>query len=234
MTYTPTIYDWRYTVMPYQQVFRAGGVALDGGMTVGGVGVESPEPGGRAELLMEFGKIANADANLDASWLASRMLNGAVFRIRLFAPTVQLVADSALGGSTGLGVNWSNNLSWSGGAAWAFDPQAGIVGTAAKGASSFVVNMAPYGQVLKIGHVIGFHIGGYDFAHVVTNISYNATNRATVEIQPPLRRALGALDNMKLRPTATVTCVNARDVVGNFLYGISATVNPARFVEALV
>jgi hypothetical protein len=234
MTYSPTIYDWRYTVQPVQQLFRAGGVALDGGMTVGGIGVESPEPWGRAELLMEFDRIASAAANLDVSWLASRMMNGAVFRIRLFYPTVQLVSDSALGGSTELGVNWSNSLPFSDSMAWAFDPQAGIVGTAAKGAASFVVNMAPLGRVLKVGHVIGFHIDGYDFAHVVTDISYSATDRATVEIQPPLRRALAATDVMKLRPIATVTCTNAREVVANLLYGTTATVNPARFVEALV
>jgi hypothetical protein len=139
MTYSPTVYDWRYTVQPFKQVFFAGGMALDGGMTLGGAAVESPEPGGRGELRLEFGQIANTDANLDASWLASRIMNGSVFRLKLFYPTVQLVPDSDLGGSTESGVLWDNDLGWAGGP-WAFNPQAGLIGVALKGASTVRVN----------------------------------------------------------------------------------------------
>lgn len=234
MTYTPTIYDWPGTVVPVNQVFRAGGLSIMGGMTLGGASVENPEPGGRGELVLEIAPIANADANLAASWLSSRMLNGAVLRIPLFQPTVQIVADSVLGGSTSAGVLWSNGFGWAGNVPWRFDPAASVTAVAAKGASSFVVNLTSLGQVLAIGHVIGFHTAGYDFAHIVTDIAYDATNQATVSINPPLRRALAVSDPMKFRPIMLATCTNARDAMTNFRFGTSMTFNPLRLVEALV
>jgi hypothetical protein len=234
MTYTPTVYDWRYTVQPRSQIFMAGGRALDGGMTVGGVSVESPEPGGRAELRLEFDQIANADANLDASWLASRLLNNAVFRIRLFSPSVQLLSDAALGGSTYSGTTWSNSLGWSA-APWAFDPQSPLTTGAAKGESVVRYNDSGYGRVLRVGHVVGFHVDGYDFAHMVTDISYPTTNRTDVTVYPPFRRAVTNDMYIKFRQTMTVTCVNAREAVGNFMYGTTMGFTaPLQFVEALV
>ena len=234
MTYSPTIYDWRPTVQPKSQVFLAGGQALDGGMTLGGASVESPEPGGRSELRLEFDRFANADTNLDASWLASRMLNGAAFRIRLWQPSVQLIADALLGGSTDLGVNWSNDMGWSGNVGWAFDPTVSINRGGAKGSTVVRINTSSLGQYVKIGHVVGFHIDGYDFAHKVVNLTVPQANRADITIEPPLRRRVTASDRLKLRPIMTASCVNAREVAGNFLYGTSMTFNPARFVEVLV
>lgn len=233
MTYTPTIYDWRDTVLPMKQVFIAGGQALDGGMTLGGASVESPEPGGRAELRLEFGPFATVETNLDASWLASRMLNGAAFRIRLFAPTVQLIPAASLGGSDDAGLLWDTGLGWDG-TTWAFEPSAAVTVGGAKGATTFRYNTAEFGNVLKIGHVIGFHSEGHDFAHVVMDISYPAVNRALVTIEPPLRRAITTADRVLFRPSFTATCVNAREVVGNFIYGTSMSFAPARFIEALV
>jgi len=234
MTYTPVVYDWRSTVQPVNQIFFAGGVAQDGGATVGGVSVESPEPGGLGELRMEFAPFANADSNLDASWLASRMLNGSVFRIRLFSPSVQLLSDTALGGNTAVGVTWSNGLGWSGNVNWAFDPSSPITATRDKGEATFRYNDSEFGRVLKIGHVVGFHLNGYDFCHTVVDISYPTANRTEVTIQPPLRRALTTNDRVTFRPIMTAVCVNARDVVGNLRFGTSLNFNPAHFVEALV
>ena len=234
MTYVPVIYDWRDTVVPVKQVFIAGGQSLDGGMTLGGASVENPEPGGRAELRLEFDPFATAATNLDASWLASRMLNGSVFRIRLWQPTVQLLSDTILGGSTDLGVNWDNNLGWDGDVPWAFEPSSPITQGGAKGATQFRYNTVDYGRVLQIGHVIGFHSEGYDFAHVVVDISYPLTNRALVTVHPPLRRTITIADRVLFRPSMLATCVNAREVVGTFVYGTSLSFGPARFVEALV
>jgi hypothetical protein len=234
MTYTPIIYDWRDTVLPYKQVFFAGGTAMHGGMTIGGVSVMSPEPGGRAELRLEFAPIADATANLDASWLASRLMNGNIFRIRLFSPTVQLVPDSDLNGSTENGVNWSNNLGWEGDVPWAFDPKVGVVYTANAGATMITLNFVALGRVLKIGHLIGFRVGGYDFTHKVVDVSYDARDKATVTMEPPLRREVSFLDVAYLRPAMLATCVNAREAVGNFLHGTTMSFGPMRFVEALV
>ena len=121
MTYTPVIYDWPLLVEPISQTFRAGGTAVAGGMTLGGISVINPEPGGRAELAMDFPQFANEDVNLAASWVMSRVLNGATMRVRIFSPSVQLLSDSVLGVTTASGVTWSNNLGWLG-APWAADP----------------------------------------------------------------------------------------------------------------
>ena len=233
MTYTPVVYDWRYSVQPKDQVFRAGGNSISGGMTIGGASVVNPEPGGRAELFMEFDQLAIDGSNLDASWLISRMLNGNIFRVRLFAPSVQLVAADDLGGVDD-GVMWDNDLPWDNGYGWAFDPTAPVAIGGAKGDTSVKVNMSDYGQVLQIGHVIGFHVDGYDFAHVVTDISYTAADRATITVNPPLRRRVAADDVMYLRPTMTCTCVNAREVMGSFRRGLVMDLAPMRFVEALI
>jgi len=233
MTYTPTIYNWRDTVQPKAQVFRAGGTAVAGGMTLGGASVVSPEAGGRGELMMEFDPLAIAGSNLDASWLASRMMNGNAFKIKLFAPSVQLVAAADLGGLDD-GVMWSNNLPWDNGLGWAFAPSADITVGGAKGSEQFKVNLNPFGQVLQIGHVIGFTIDGYDFTHIVMDISYPANNRATVTVNPPLRRQVTTDDKMLFRPSMTATCVNAREVMGNYIYGITMQLAPMRWVETLV
>lgn len=234
MTFTPTIYDWRASVEPMSQMFRAGGTSVAGGMTLGGASAESPEPGGRSELLLEFGPLAGSSANLDASWLVSRLIGGNVMRVRLWAPTVQLVADAALGGNTGLGVNWANNLRWANNLGWAFDPSAAVTVAGAKGATSFTADLVSYGRVLSIGHVVGFHLSGLDFAHVVTDISYSAANAATVTVSPPLRRAVTTSDRMLFRPTMLAVCSNAREVATNFKFGTQMALNAVRMVEALV
>ena len=232
MTYTPTIYDWRDDVQPLDQFFRAGGASVAGGMTLGGASIENPEPGGRAELMMNFSRLALASANLNASWTLSRILNGSVMRIRLFLPSVQIVTDAALGIVSTAGVTWSNALPWSSGQPWRANPSAPITAAASKGASTFTCDMSGPGQALKIGHVIGFHVE-YDFAHVVTDIAYSSANEATVTVQPPLRRALTTANQVLFRPVMLVTCANARDVADNFRWGQSMALNSAKFVEAL-
>lgn len=234
MTYTPVIYAWRTNVVPIDQVFRAGGQAIVGGMTLGGASYENQEPGGRAELIMNFAAFATPEANLNASWTVSRITNGTIMRIRL-QQTVQLVSEAALGmGTEVAGVPWSNDQPWANGQNWLYDPQAQIHADAAKGASSFSVDLSSLGQVLSIGHVVGFHLDGYDFAHIIMDISYDASDVATVTVEPPLRRALTVSSLMKFRPTMLVTCVNAREVMGNFTSGRHMALNTARFVEALV
>jgi hypothetical protein len=234
MTYSPTIYDWRDTVLPFKQVFLAGGTAVSGGMTIGGAAVESPEPGGRSELRLEFGSIAGRDANIDASWLASRLLNNNVFRIRLWQPTAQLMTDADLGGSTDAGTLFSSDTAFDGDVPWLFDPSSPVTLGAEAGETSFRYNDSGYGRKLRVGHVIGFRKDGYDFAHVVTDINYPTTNRTEVEVSPPLRRRITTSDRVLFRPAMLATCVNAREAVGTYLYGTTMGFGPMRFVEALV
>lgn len=231
MTYTPVIHDWRPTCAPIDQLFRAGGQAVAGGMTLGGVSVENPEPGGRAELLLNFAAFVTEETNLDASWTVSRILNGSVMRIRLWN-TVQLVSEEALN-VPDIGQEWANGQPWANDENWRANPFALVTATALAGASSFTVDMSVIGQVLKVGHVIGFLKDGYDFAHMVLDIEYSS-GVATVTVEPPLRRDLAADDLMLFRPSMLVTCRNAREVAGNFARGRTMAFGAARMVEALV
>lgn len=232
MTYTPTIYDWRDDVTPINQVFRAAGQATDGGMTLGGVSVESPEPGGRAELALEFSAFATEAANLNASWTVSRICNGNVMRVRLW-DSVQLVKGADLFGSAADHYEPISDSPASDGEPTRWAPQVPVAAAAAKGAASFTVDMTDVGEILRLGHVIGFNVGGYDFAHMVMDITY-AAGVATVEVSPPLRRALTTSDAMLFRPAMLVTCRNAREVMSNFTSGRHMQLNGARFAEALV
>ena len=228
MTYSPAIYDWRPEVQPIDQLFRAGGVSVQGGMTLGGVSVENPEPGGRGELLFRFPMLALASANLSASWTLSRILNGAIMRIPLYSPCVQLIADAALGVTSG--ITWAGGYTWAGGIKWRFDPFALTTVAALKGAASVKVNMAALGRVADIGHLIGFG----DVTHVIMDISYTAGNVATIAISPPLRKAQPVNSRCRFRPSMVATCTNAKDVADNFRNGRNMALNPARFVEAIL
>ena len=227
MTYSPVIYDWRTDVQPIDQFFRAGGVSIQSGMTLGGASVENPEPGGRGELLLRFPMLALDSANRQASWTLSRMLNGNIMRIPLYSPTVQMIPDADIGTSvtapTWTNTTWTNTT-------WASDPLATVYATAAKGASVIQVDMSTFGRVAKNGHVIGFG----QVTHIILDITYTAANIATITIAPPLRKARNTTDVCKFRPVMIATCTNAREVADNFRNGRNMAMNPARFVEALV
>ena len=234
MTFKPAIYDWRVNCAPIDQVFRAGPLQTPGGVTLGGYLASNPEPGGRAELVMEFQNFATKEANLDASWTISRAMAGAVWRVRLYK-NVQLVdAADLVGSDVDNGIPWSNGEPWANGENWAFAPTAAVASSAAKGAISFTADFGALGQVLNIGHVIGFYINGYNFAHKVMDISYSAANIATVEVMPPLRRTITATDYMLFRPSMLAVVQNPADLMGNFRSGRSMTFGTARFLEALV
>ncbi|WP_108482255.1 hypothetical protein [Oceaniglobus ichthyenteri] len=234
MVYVPKIYDWRYDCAPIDQVFRAGGTSTPGGMTVGGFATATPEVGGRYEVMMNFAPFAAEAANLNASWTVSRILNSAIMRVRLYK-TVQLVAASAItGADVENGIPWANDEPWANGENWAWSPSSPITNPAGRGAEMFTADLSDIGPVLKIGHVIGFQSGGYDFAHTIMDIEYDGADVATVTVSPPLRRGLTTDDRLLYRPAVMVTCINAREVAGNFASGRHMQFGSAQFVEALL
>lgn len=229
---TPTIYDWRYSNAPIDQVFRAGGEDGGGGLTLGGYVSGNPEPGGRGELIMNFNAFATEQANLDASWTISRILNKTVFRVGLYN-SVQLVKASAFGDLDPDGNPWANDQPWANGQNWAASPTAPVAASALQGEVFCTVDLSEYGNILQNGHVIGFNAEDLDTAHTVMDISY-AEGVATIELAPPLRRDLSVTDVMLFRPKMLVTCSNGREVMGNFQSGRHMTFGTARFVEALL
>jgi len=234
VTYTPKIYDWRGLCSPIDQVFRAGGESTMGGMTLGGFSSENPQPGGRGELVMNFEVFATDEANLDASWTISRLLNGNVMRVPLYR-TIQLVPLSSFHAEAfENGIPWSESQPWGNGENWAYSPTAPIAAAGLRGSPELKVDLGAYGQILKLGHVFGIYVDGYDFAHKVMDITYDSSDVATIEVSPPLRRDVGTTDGIRFFPTMLVTCANAREVMGNFSSGRHMQLSAARFVEALV
>ncbi|QDP65859.1 MAG: hypothetical protein Unbinned7865contig1001_58 [Prokaryotic dsDNA virus sp.] len=236
MTYSPVIYSWRSTLVPLDQTFRAGGQATSGGMTLGGAMISNPEPGGRSEINMSFSAFTSEAQNVDASWTISQILNGAVMRIPVFGYTVQTLSAASAGGSVSNedGLPWGNDQNWSNGMGWEWNPTVSVTASALKGSTLVSVDMSALGEVLLIGHVIGFNVNGYDFAHKVMAISYDGSDVATLTISPPLRRDLTTDSEMTFRPKMLVTCSNAREVAGMFSRGRHMQFNTAQFVESLV
>lgn len=232
MTYTPTIYTWPTACEPIDQMFRAGGQAIQGGMMLGGAMAQNPEPGGVAELSLSFAAFVTPQANLEASWLMSRITNGAIMRVKLWN-TVQLVpwADLDIADT---GQTWLDGGAWENGSYWQASPYAPVTAAASKGAETVIVDCSIPGRVLSRGHVIGFTVGDYDFAHLIMAVSYDGDDRATLTIAPPLRRALTTSNRLFYWPSMLVTCRNAAEVAGQFRRGLHVQLNGARLVEALV
>ena len=229
------IYNWRPEVEPINQVFIAGGTSIDGGITTGGISVQSPEPGGRAELRMDFVQFANESTNLEASWTISRILNGNVMRVPLYSPSVQLISNETLGITGTEEILWANGFPWANGLGWASRPGAPITTGGDEGDTTFTADTTGILNSIQRGHVLGFCIGGYDWACIVMDVSYNASGtRASCTVEPPLRRAVTTSDRVLFRPKMLVTCVNARDVAGNFRLGRVMQLNSARLVEFLL
>lgn len=234
MAIVPTIYDWRLSCAPIDQIFRAGGEAGQGGITLGGFVSENPQPGGRGELVMNFAPFATEEANLDASWTVSRITNGSIMRVPFYR-SVQLVPLADIGGA-GLenGVPWDNDQPWDNGQNWKFEPRAPVVEIAKRGSTHIKVDMAEFGSVLQVGHVFGLRADQYRFSHKVMNVQYNSASIATLEISPPLRRNLGSSADIWFQPEMLVKCSNAREVMSNYSSGRHTQLSTARFVEALV
>lgn len=234
MNYASQIYDWRRSLVPVNQTVRAGGEAIRGGLTLGGVFAESPEPGGRAELRMSFpAYYPDVRSSRDASWTFSRIMNGAIMRVHL-CNSVQLVSSEALGGRYPKGIMWDNDLPWANGLGWAWRPTAPVARAATRGSTSVRVDLNLFGQILEIGHVVGFSVAGRDYAHVVMDVAYRSDGAAQLTVSPPLRRDLGTDDAMQFRPSMMVQAKNAGEAMGGLISRRFAALGELQYVEALL
>ena len=223
-------YKWRNLVEPIDQIFQAGGSMIAGGMTGGGTIIGSPEQGGRGTLTMSFSTLTGDDANSDASWTISKILDGSVFEIPLYR-SVQLVSREALGASGG-GLTWSNGQPWSNGQFWEASFREGIAGPSLEGSVTLKINETNFGPVLKLGKVFGLKANGINYTHKVMGIKRSPSSGvATIEISPPLRASVSEVDQIDYRPKMLAQCSNARSVASNYRNGIDIQLNDAKFVE---
>lgn len=197
-----------------KQLFHVPGMAVEGGLTVGGARIMSPEPGGRAVLEIEPSLQVDEWTAPMSSWLMSK-INGAIFRVRL-AQTPQ-IASARLTGTYPTGVYWAaegNFLAapWDNGQPWQADSEADNLATlftspALEGTTVVRIDMALFGPILKQGHVIG-HM---DHCYMVDDISY-ANGEARVVITPPLCKDVLPGDLCEFRPWFLGSIINGEQI----------------------
>lgn len=231
MTYSPVIRDWPTALVPMAQMFTGGSQPVAGGMTLGGAVVDNPEPGGRAVLTMDFAPFRRA-ANIPASWAATMLQAGAIFRIPITA-TVQLLSANEIFGDAA-DLYQSSTDPFTGETVLRWDPFVPITTAASKGAATFLADFEELGQVLLPGHVVGFTFTDYHVAHKVVSVSYGVDDEATIGVFPPLRRALTTDTKLRLRPLMTATCQGHESVIGSYRLGQIMQFGAARFVETIL
>lgn len=180
------------------QLFYAPGAAIEGGYTTGGVRMFSPEPGGRSYLEIKLSLLINEWTRPVGSWLMSKT-NGVIFKTGL-TKTPQLALSNVAGQLWNNDQPWDNNNPWSG------TPVVLTTEAAQEGEPTIKVNMATYGAVLDIGHVIGFLATSY----MVDAISYDG-DIATITVNPPLRADVPNAGMITFRPFFTGTIMNGDD-----------------------
>lgn len=209
-----------------KQLFHVPGAAQEGGFTVGGVRLLSPEPGGRSVLEMQIAWQVREFEYPIASWLMSKG-NGEIFRVRL-APTPQV-----LGARTVSSTPWAPDTLWSGDVPWSGDITASFAAAALEGTTTLRVNMTGYGDIARPGHVIG----DSGTTYIIDEIEYDAeTATATMIVKPPLRRNVTAGDPAYFRPFFTGTISNMAEVRQTYDAENNGHIQPGKivFAEAIV
>ena len=147
-----TIYNFP-TIPISEQVFHVPGGVFEGGFTAGAVRMVSPGEDGRSKLLLQVALQTNEWENPMSSWLMS-LGAGEVFRVRL-APTPQVLSAKAPP------VEWLGDVPWYSSSPWAGDITALFATSALEGENIIQVDMTGWGDIAKVGHVIGHKFNTY-------------------------------------------------------------------------
>lgn len=208
-----------------KQLFHVPGAAVEGGYTAGAVRITSPEPGGRSVLEMQIAlQVREWDFPI-SSWLMSKG-NGEIFRIRM-APTPQVLSVR------GTDILWNGDVPWSISSPWAGDITATYAAVALEGSTRIVLDLEGYGNIARIGHVVGHQ---YD-AYIIDEIEYDdATDLATAIVKPPIRRNIAIGDAAPFRPYFTGTIANMSEVRTTYDADKVGHIQPGKiiFAEAIV
>lgn len=210
------------------QVFRVPGISADGGYTLGGVRISSPEPGGFGVIEVQPSlQTGEWDYPL-ASWLMSKT-NGEILRFRL-APTPQVSSARAIRATQPWNAEgifsiqpWNNLENWTG------DFTAVYSAVALKGSNQLTLDLDGIGPVLQPGHVIGH---AYD-CYIIDEVSYAGTI-ATVTVKPPLCRNVAINDTVYFRPYFTGQISNGSEVVKMYDAEMNGHIEPAKLVLSQV
>ncbi len=198
---------WSFPTFPIsKQLFTTSGAAFEGGMTLGGVRMTSPEPGGRSSLMIQPSLQINEWEYPLSSWLMSK-INGDIFRVRL-APTPQVASPRSGGVPWGAGGIYPDSL-WSNQQNWSGDAIAQFKIDTLEGSNVVQLDMSVLGRILKAGHAIGHD----DHCYMIDEIEYsNSNNRAMIVINPPSRKHISVNDICNLRPFFLGTIANGDEM----------------------
>lgn len=191
MSITYKIWDFP-PVRISKQLFHVPGAAVDGGLTSGGARIVSPEPGGFSVLEVQLSMQVDEWSNPWSSWLMSKA-NGQIFRIPLTKTPQLITARSIQKPQTDA---WPRDDDY-----WhAPDLKTSLKTTftsgALEGSNVIVIDMKPFGPVLRFGHVFGHD----DNTYLVDDIAYDAMGRATVSVTPPFRKRINPGDICLFEP----------------------------------
>jgi hypothetical protein len=183
MTIDPKI--WTLPAIPIMgQLFHVPGAADIGGLTSGGAQIITPEPGGFGVLEIEPSLHTSEWLEPFASWIMSK-LNGQILRVRL-APTPQIAWSQRR--LNNLSQLWINDTVSN-------DAEAKFTTVALEGTTEVVIDLTPFGRILRPGHVIGHQFNTY----LIEEIEYTGSI-ATASILTPLRYDIAINDVALLRP----------------------------------
>lgn len=233
----PVIYDWPLTITPSAQVFHAPGQVFQGGFTGGGAETISPDPGGRAFLEMAFNTLPSDGDSRLASWLFTKVANGALFRVPLYR-SIQLVRDQDLPvvppEFVADGLPWHDDaggdLWWDGDFGWGLDSSVLVLTGALEGQTQFTIDMGVLGRVLFQGHVIGYDSRAY----MVDSIIYDDDDVATVTVTPPMRTDFEPGEPVTFRPTMIGRVTNPESFKAMFELGKWVKPGAVIFAESIV
>ncbi len=239
MSVSPEIFDWPASMVSARSLFLAGGQAAQGGQTLLGQNITTPEPGGRASLRMDFSTLKTERDNRLSAWVASKVTTGAIFRVPLFT-SHQLVSLADLGLSpttaelaTGISfetVETGDTAYWDNDYGWAYEPVVLASAAGTEGDNTLVLDLSDYGEALQVGHVIG-HMSR---AYMVDAISYDGSNVATLKVSPPWRQNIAIGDVITFRPTMLGQVADASGFAGMFELGFLVKPGMVTFTEAMI
>lgn len=196
-----TIYNFP-TIPVSEQLFYVPGGVFEGGYTAGAVRMVSPGMDTRSKLLLQVSLQTGEWENPMSSWLMS-LGAGEVFRVRL-APTPQVLSAKSPP------VEWSGGVPWYPSSPWSGDITAFFAADALEGDVTVQVDMTGWGDIARLGHVLGHKFNTYK----IMSISFDSeTNIATIGVKPPLRKNVTAGDITLFRPYFTGTISNISEVV---------------------
>lgn len=209
MTIAHKVYDFP-NIPVKSQLFHVPGAAYDGGYTSGGARILSPEPGGRAVLESQIAFQVNEWNAPIASWLMSK-INGEIFRVKL-TKTPQLIKSSVFGLTSGAGVPWAveglySQLTWDNDQLWSNDFALPVASGALEGETLVSIDTLTFGEIFKLGHVIGIH----DNSYMISDIEYDGTI-ANITVSPPLRKNVNDYDIVLIEPYFTGNIANGAEI----------------------